>query len=220
MPRSEEHNRRIREAQRARILDAAKEVFVRKGWTATMAEIAAAARISQGLAYRYFPSKDSIFMELMKQLAGNNLQEISRIRNLGGPPTERLELILTEVLKRIENFEITIQATLGGGPQAHFSFFRMHLQQMRNGSPEEKESMQMMQRQYLALRDGILEILAEGQESGEFIREDPQKQAVMILSCVKGLASLAIHRPDQFKAHYPYTGPILRMVKADKTPGG
>lgn len=220
MPRSEEHNRRIREAQRARILGAAKEVFVRKGWTATMAEIAAAAQISQGLAYRYFPSKDSIFMELMKQLAGSNLEEIGRIRNLEGTPTERLELILSEVLKRIENFEITIQASLGDGSEGHFNFFQMHMQQMRNGNPEEKESAKMMQRQYLALRDSILEILAEGQESGDFIREAVQKQAVMILSCVKGLASLAIHRPDQFKAHYPYTDPILRMVKADKTPGG
>jgi AcrR family transcriptional regulator len=220
MPRSEEHNRRIREARRTRILGAAKEVFVRKGWTATMADIAAAAQISQGLAYRYFPSKDSIFMELMKQLAGSNLQEIGRIRNLGGSPTERLELILSEVLKRIDNFEITIQATLGDGSESPFNFFQLHMQQMKNGSPEEKESAKMMQSQYLALRDGILEILAEGQESGEFYREDLQKQAVMILSCVKGLASLAIHRPEQFKAHYPYTDLILRMVKAGHPTGG
>lgn len=220
MPRSEEHNRRIREARRARILGAAKEVFVRKGWTATMADIASAAQISQGLAYRYFPSKDSIFMELMKQLAGSNLEEISRIRHTEGTPTERLELILSEILKRVENFEITIQATLGDGLENHFNFFQMHLQQMRSGSPEEKESAKMMRSQYLALRDGILEILADGQESGEFIREDAQKQAVMILSCVKGLASLAIHRPEHFKAHYPYTDLILRMVKAGPPPGG
>src|SRR5229473_589037 len=52
MPRPEEANQRIREEQRAKILDGARKVFARKGLAATMADVAAEAVVSQGLAYR------------------------------------------------------------------------------------------------------------------------------------------------------------------------
>ena len=64
MPRTEEANRKIRDEQRSNILDAARKVFARKGSSATMAEVAEEAGVSDGLAYRYFPSKDAIFKDL------------------------------------------------------------------------------------------------------------------------------------------------------------
>ena len=58
MPRSEEANTRIREGQRKRLMDAAIRVFARKGLAAAkMADIAAEAGASYGLAYHYFESK-------------------------------------------------------------------------------------------------------------------------------------------------------------------
>src|SRR5262245_10565427 len=59
MPRTEEANQRVREAQRAKILDGATAAIARKGWAATMADVAAAAEVSQGLAYRYFANKEA-----------------------------------------------------------------------------------------------------------------------------------------------------------------
>jgi AcrR family transcriptional regulator len=59
MPRTEEANQRIREAQRAKILEAAWNVFARHGLTATMADVAAAAEVSYGLVYRYFVNKEA-----------------------------------------------------------------------------------------------------------------------------------------------------------------
>lgn len=50
-----------REAQIARILDAAKKCFVRSGFQgASMQEICKEAEMSPGALYRYFPSKESI----------------------------------------------------------------------------------------------------------------------------------------------------------------
>lgn len=48
MPRNTAENSRIREEQRAKILEAALRIFARKGLAATMADIANEARISQG----------------------------------------------------------------------------------------------------------------------------------------------------------------------------
>lgn len=51
---------------RARYLAASAEVFARDGYVnATMSSIASAAGYSQGAIYRYFPSKDAVFSDLM-----------------------------------------------------------------------------------------------------------------------------------------------------------
>ena len=44
------------------------KVFARKGLRATITDIAKEAGVSQGLAYRYFPSKEAIFHTLLRQM--------------------------------------------------------------------------------------------------------------------------------------------------------
>ena len=44
----------------ARILAGARTAFARKGMAATMADVAAAAGVSQGLPYRYFSDKNGL----------------------------------------------------------------------------------------------------------------------------------------------------------------
>ncbi len=68
MPRTAEANQRLREEQRAKILDGAMKVFAQKGSAATMAEIAAAAEVSQGLAYRYFANKEAIIHAVLEHV--------------------------------------------------------------------------------------------------------------------------------------------------------
>src|SRR6266487_4764236 len=67
MQRPDVMDKRPRETQRANILEAARRVFARKGKAATMADVAEAAGVSQGLAYRYFVSKEQIYRELVEQ---------------------------------------------------------------------------------------------------------------------------------------------------------
>jgi TetR/AcrR family transcriptional regulator, repressor for uid operon len=62
MPKLADHDRADR---RTRILDAAKECFVRHGFhSASMQQICAAAQMSAGNLYRYFPSKDALIAGL------------------------------------------------------------------------------------------------------------------------------------------------------------
>jgi TetR/AcrR family transcriptional regulator, repressor for uid operon len=68
------------EARRREILDAAQACFVQKGFHATtMAEICAAADISPGGLYRYFPSKEAIIAAMAedeRQLASDAFRQV------------------------------------------------------------------------------------------------------------------------------------------------
>lgn len=54
--------------QRGRILDAARECFIREGFhAASMASLAATAKMSAGLIYRYFDSKSAIILAIIEE---------------------------------------------------------------------------------------------------------------------------------------------------------
>lgn len=70
--------------QRERILNAARQCFVKHGFhAATMAEIADTAAISAGLIYRYFPNKSSIVLAIIQHQLESSCEEI---RQLHGAP--------------------------------------------------------------------------------------------------------------------------------------
>lgn len=92
-----------KEDRRKQILDAAMTVFVEKGFTgSTTVEIAKAANVSEVTLFRYFSSKQEIFLEgiepiLFKTLEGsiNTSIELS--------PEAKLEYILYERISLISN---------------------------------------------------------------------------------------------------------------------
>src|SRR5689334_14834102 len=94
MPRSEENKQRLRDEQRAHILEAAKRVFARKGLTATMDDIAAEAAVSHGLAYRYFASKEAILAILAEQAFRANPPNFQHALDVTKTPGERLHKLV------------------------------------------------------------------------------------------------------------------------------
>ena len=99
MPRNEQANEEIRKETTKKILDAATEVFAAKGRSVTIADIAAKAEVSQGLAYHYFSSKEEIFAILVKQAAEAGGGPIERINQIKGTPGQRLTLLIAYILK-------------------------------------------------------------------------------------------------------------------------
>src|ERR1700681_3667228 len=98
MPRTTEANQRIREAQRAKILESARSVFARKGMEATITDIAAEAQISLGLAYRYFADKEAIFSELVKQTVPDDSLSFQQLMQMPGTPGERLATLISSIV--------------------------------------------------------------------------------------------------------------------------
>src|SRR5215470_3383256 len=94
MPRTQAANQRVRDEQRTKILNSARSVFARRGVAATMAEVAAEAGVSQGLAYHYIASKDELYRALVREaLLSSGLPE------LFGTPAAQLELLVSRLLE-------------------------------------------------------------------------------------------------------------------------
>jgi len=80
---------------RQRILDAAVEIFARKGYHEThVDEIVAASKTSKGAVYFYFPGKQQIFLALIDEFA------------------RRLEACLTEAIHREKSGIMQVNAAL------------------------------------------------------------------------------------------------------------
>jgi AcrR family transcriptional regulator len=97
------------EATRARIREVAFRLLAEKGYEGTtMREIAEAAGTSLGLAYRYFPSKDTIILELYEQFQSDLALGVADL-----PPAtiaERFHLAMERLLGMMAPY----RATLGG----------------------------------------------------------------------------------------------------------
>lgn len=67
-PRTKDQYSEIRKVSREKILTAALELFAKKGFHATsISQIAKKAKISKGLMYNYFKSKDKLLDEIIQQ---------------------------------------------------------------------------------------------------------------------------------------------------------
>lgn len=197
MPRTEEANQRIREEQRAKILDGARKVFARKGMAATMAEVAAEASVSQGLAYRYFANKEAIFHELVEQAVQAGIAGIQRIPRMPGTPGERLELLVSKAWE---------------GRREHPEYYQV-LYQVLDDEATSGDIRELIGKQGNAYLDVLKQLIVEGQATGEVARGDPDQLVIVILSCLDGLTRLALRDPEQVKKHFPDIGIILRIFK-------
>ena len=77
-PTREERKEVITRQRRQQILDAALDIFSRKGFTqATTAEIARTAGIAEGTIYKYFQNKRELMVAVIKTFAAGRLIGLS-----------------------------------------------------------------------------------------------------------------------------------------------
>lgn len=87
-----------REQYRQELLNKSFELFAQKGYAAvTMRQIAEEIGVSTGTLYHYFPSKESLFEELVEYISDRDTAE-QNIADLGTPAT------LAEKMKAIGDF--------------------------------------------------------------------------------------------------------------------
>jgi AcrR family transcriptional regulator len=96
----DQRRRRARALSREQILDAAEEVFARKGFhDATVKEIAAAAEFSVGGVYSFFPEKDDLFVQLYLRRGSEFMDGMREV--LADPGSPR------DVMHRLAEYQVT-----------------------------------------------------------------------------------------------------------------
>jgi len=85
---------RERDARRRLILDSAKRVFAERGFlNATVEEIANGAELAVGTLYRYFQSKEEMYVSLLFEAMAIFYERIERIRASGLAPDAQLRAV-------------------------------------------------------------------------------------------------------------------------------
>ncbi|MFB6365303.1 TetR/AcrR family transcriptional regulator [Paenibacillus elgii] len=101
MPRTPEENERIRRAARDKILQAATELFIEKGFhSASIDDVAKRANISKGLLYNYFKGKEEL-LAAMVDLRIEELLEVMQAAAAKETPAEQLRLIVEGALDNV-----------------------------------------------------------------------------------------------------------------------
>lgn len=201
MPRTEEANQRIREEQRARILEAARKVFARKGSAATMTDVARAASVSQGLTYHYFPSKQELIHELVKQALQAAPARTQQELEAPGTPGERLASLVSQMVEhRRERPE----------------FFQLFGQVLSDEAiPDDLR--QLVQEHGRFLQDHLRQLIIEGQATGEVASGDPEQLMTALLVALDGLGrGFTLYGPEEFQRRFPDSRIFLRMVKPSR----
>lgn len=200
MPRTPEENERIKEEKKERILMAALTVFAEHGLAAAkMSDIAKAAGVSYGLVYKYFPSKEQIFVDLVNTSFSSSHESVAAIKSMQLPPIQRIREIFTQLY----NYH-------SSNPEGGL-FYRVMLQLIFYPHLWEKFIIKDLTSE--PVFQFILETIKEGQQSGEIVDKNPQEIA-LLLGYIALSFSLRGHEifDNELKAEN-IVELIIRMVK-------
>jgi AcrR family transcriptional regulator len=162
LSRREQRRLQHQDLSRAQLLDAAEEVFGRRGFhEATLKQVAELAEFSVGSVYSFFDNKDDLFRQIFVRRGDEfmpGLRAVLRVDD--GTPTEQLH--------RLVDFEI-------GFFREHPRFGRLYLRYssatMMSADREIDAAMSANYDESMRLQ---AELFQRGQQAGEFRPGDPQ----------------------------------------------
>lgn len=197
MTRNAEHNQKMRDERREQILSHALRLFASRGLAATkISDIAAAARMSQGLLYHYFRAKEDIFTELIRTAFEKMNAATRALEALPQAPREKIRMALVQLSSDIEASE---------------DFARMVLLIAHAGVSEATPA---EARAVIRVESGIpyevvARIMRAGQRDGSIKPDEADELALVFWTTIKGLALHKAVQGAAFKA--PDARILMRM---------
>lgn len=176
------------------IMSAALKVFSRRGIIgAKMSMIAKEAKVSQGLFYHYFKSKEELFASLVQEALEESAAAFEKLYQLAGSPKERLKRLTESVLdsKGASYFMLLYQAGTSDGVPA-----------------EIKELLQPYSMKSCV--DLLTPLFREGQQAGEFAEGQPKDLIAAYLAVLGGIIVLNSQKESGYSV--PEAGLLMRMV--------
>jgi AcrR family transcriptional regulator len=121
------------QTRRQRILDAAVQVFGRKGYRdAGMDDIALEAETSKGGVYFHFPSKQALFLHLLDRMTGLLLERAAAALAAERDPIARADAALRVVLQTFAGHRgltrLFLVEAMGAGPEFNAKMGAIHRQ--------------------------------------------------------------------------------------------
>jgi AcrR family transcriptional regulator len=199
MPRTKDANQRIREKQREKILNGAREAFASKGEAATMAEVARAAGVSQGLVYHYFADKEEIFQELTRQIIHTDPMGVRRVAEEAGTPWERIASLISRLME---------------SRRLYPEFYQL-MDQVRHSEKTPANLLEQMRRQGEIFHETMRQLIIEGQAEGSVAAGDPDQLLMAVSIWLEGLNRWKFLDPQRIDAHWPDVRIALRMLKPE-----
>lgn len=111
--RSGRHERADAVANRGRILEAAREVFARRGLDAEVREIAERAGVGIGTLYRHFDSREGLLIALIQQAKGDILTRVQAAARTEDPAAA-LRTMVHAGAEACQQFGALTEAALAG----------------------------------------------------------------------------------------------------------
>jgi TetR/AcrR family transcriptional regulator len=175
-PLQDQHEIKVRE----RLLTAAAELFVYKGYAATtVREIVGAAGVTKPALYYYFRNKEGIYLELMRESLAKFETLLDTPRNKIGPASSKILTLCDDLMVLLsENLQVArfIYAIYYGPPQEAPSFdcdvfhFQFH--------------------------DAVQELINEGISKGEFRDGNTPDMTWAILGATNIAIETELSHPD------------------------
>jgi TetR/AcrR family transcriptional regulator len=165
------------DVSRSQLLDAAEEVFGRKGFhETTLKEVAELAEFSVGSVYSFFDSKDDLFRQIFVRRGEEFLPGMHEILDDGGDPVDQLH--------RLVDFEV-------GFFRQHPRFGRLYLRYssatMLSADREIDLAMQERYEEAMALQSGLFR---RGQAAGVLRAGDPEVLARLFSGLISAFQAL------------------------------
>ena len=160
--------------RRQRILTAAAELFARGTYGAVqMDDIAHQAGTGKATVYRYFPSKQELYLEAFDQVLALLEEAVHSAADAGEAPAQRLEAMLKTLVATFADQLPSLQML--GGDDSHLA----------------ERFRQMIRRRAAKIADLIKAVIEDGAVQGVFRAVDAPVVARMLISMGRGAAVAA-----------------------------
>lgn len=192
---------RGRQARRETILDAAEEVFRRRGVSvATMDEVAQKSGLAKGTLYRYFPSKDDVYLGIAARGIRALHALLEQRLDVGQPGLEQVAAAVRAYAEFSRTFPTYFDA---------FCFFQSAELDFDNPT----ESLQECQEAYALVAARLARVIETGSADGSIRRGDDTLLSVALLSMsTTGFLSLLAKREAWLKRTFEGTDFVDRFA--------
>jgi AcrR family transcriptional regulator len=168
-------------ARRSQILDAAVDVFARKGFhKARMDDIVAESGLSKGALYWYFTSKDELIRAILDRFFDSEMKDLAGLVSAGGSAFLRLEQVQRQVGTDLARFNRLLPIT--------FEFYAVASRQ---------EGVQAaLQGYFEKYRRLLTALIQQGIDRGEFQPVDADQIALVLIALFEGTLLLNVLDPQ------------------------